>query len=245
MAGPSIGNPRRLVAAWATVVVAAFVGFSPGLAGAARTVSLRAADGTTLSAALYEAGHQAPGVVLVHMLTRTHADWNGVADALQEAGFTVLALDLRGHGESGGGYDPSGDLSSMQLDVQAAVGLLEARSDVAKGRIGIAGASIGANLAVIAASNTPAVRSLALLSPGLDYRGIKCEAAMRKYGTRQVLLVAASNDPYALRSVKQLATLGTGSEVLTLEGAGHGTTMLGRDPDLAPRLVDWFKKTLL
>jgi hypothetical protein len=33
--------------------------------------------------------------------------------------------------------------------------------------------------------------------------------------------------------------------VLTLEGAGHGTTMLARDPDLAPRLVDWFKKTLL
>jgi len=233
------------VTKWAGALVAIAVAMSPGLNAAGHTVSLRAADGTTLSAALYEAGQQAPGVVLVHMLTRTHADWNGVADALQQAGFTVLALDLRGHGDSGGSYDPSGDLSSMQLDVQAAVRLLEARSDVAKGRIGIAGASLGANLAIIVASNIPAVRSIALLSPGLDYRGVKCEAAMRKYGTRQALLVAASNDSYALRSAKQLATLGTGTEVLTLEGAGHGTTMLARDPGLAPRLVDWFKKTLL
>jgi hypothetical protein len=30
-----------------------------------------------------------------------------------------------------------------------------------------------------------------------------------------------------------------------LSGAGHGTVMLSRDPDLAAALVDWFVRTLL
>jgi alpha-beta hydrolase superfamily lysophospholipase len=213
---------------------------------AGRTVALRASDGTPLSAMLYEPGSQpAPAVVLVHMLTRTHADWNLVAEQLQQAGFVVLAIDLRGHGESGGRYDPAGDLGVMQEDVQAAVSLLQTRSDVSRGRIGIAGASIGANLAVLVGAADPSVRSLALLSPGLEYRGVKCEAAMKKYVPRPALLVAASNDPYALRSVRQLGTTGTGNEALTLEAVGHGTVMLARDPELGSRLVDWFKKTLL
>ena len=213
---------------------------------AGRPVALHASDGTPLSAMLYETGLQpAPAVVLVHMLTRSHADWASFAEQLQQAGFVVLALDLRGHGDSGGRYDPAGDLGVMQQDVQAAVTLLQARSDVSRGRIGIAGASIGANLAVLVAAADPSVRSLALLSPGLEYRGVKCEAAMRKYVPRPALLVAASNDPYALRSVKQLAATGTGNELLSNEAAGHGTVMLARDPGLAPRLVDWFKKTLL
>ena len=30
-----------------------------------------------------------------------------------------------------------------------------------------------------------------------------------------------------------------------LNGAGHGTAMLARQPDLASSLVDWFSRTLL
>jgi len=218
---------------------------SPAIRAGGHTVALRTTDGITLSASLYEASRQpAPAVVLVHMLTRTRADWAGVAEQLQQAGVVVLVPDLRGHGDSAGSYDPAGDLSIFQRDVQAALGLLRARSDVSPGRIGIAGASLGANLAVLTAAADGGVRSVALLSPGLDYRGVRCDSAMRKYGERPALLVAASNDPYALRTVKSLATIGAPREVLTLEGAGHGTAMLARDPDLAGRLVEWFKKTL-
>jgi pimeloyl-ACP methyl ester carboxylesterase len=214
-------------------------------AAGGRAITLRAADGTTLAAAIYEAGRQAaPAVVLVHMLRRTHADWDGVAEALQQAGFTVVTLDLRGHGDSAGHYDPDGDLSVLALDVQAAVGLLHARSDVARGRVGIAGASLGATLAVLTGAADPSIRSIALLSPSLEYRGVKCEAALKRFAPRPALLVAASNDPYAMRSVRQLTAAGPANEAVTLEGAGHGTVMLSRDPDLAGRLVEWFRKTL-
>ena len=53
--------------------------------------------------------------------------WN-----LDSAG--VLALDLRGHGESGGAY---GSLQSMLLDVQAALAWLKTRHEVNTSRIGI------------------------------------------------------------------------------------------------------------
>jgi hypothetical protein len=46
--------------------------------------------------------------------------------------------------------------------------------------------------------------------------------------------------------VKELQKAGTGiREALILNHAGHGTVMLGRDPDLARTLVDWFRRTLL
>jgi hypothetical protein len=49
-----------------------------------------------------------------------------------------------------------------------------------------------------------------------------------------------------MRSMRELAALGGGlRETRTLDNAGHGTTMLSRDPDLGRSLVDWFQRTLL
>jgi hypothetical protein len=84
------------------------------------------------------------------------------------------------------------------------------------------------------------------LSPGLDYRTLRTEAAFRKYGERPALLLAGSNDPYALRSARELAAGGAGvREIRILENAGHGTMMLKSDHDLGRLLVDWFQRTLL
>jgi pimeloyl-ACP methyl ester carboxylesterase len=86
---------------------------------------------------------------------------------------------------------------------------------------------------------------VALLSPGIDYRGLKSDAAMKKYGDRPVLLVASKNDPYALRSAKQLSEDAPRTQLETLDDAGHGTMMLTKSDGLVGRLVDWFKATLL
>jgi dienelactone hydrolase len=133
----------------------------------------------------------------------------------------------------------------MTLDVKAARQYLNTRVDVQRDRIGIAGASLGASLAVLHAASDEAVRSLALLSPVLDYRGLRIEAAMKRYGGRAALLVASREDAYAVRSARALASTGASHEVLVLDHVGHGTIMLARDPTLARRLVDWFRRTLL
>ncbi len=213
---------------------------------AAETIALRASDGTALSAVWHAPPHTAPAVLLVHMLTRSHAEWDMTAQALHVSGFGVLALDLRGHGASeGSGHS----LGPMLLDVQAALDWLKTRTDVVAPRLGITGASLGATLAVMAAAADPAVRSIALLSPASEYRGLRCEASMRRFAERSgaVMLVASTGDPYALRSANHFETMGSGPRDLrVVDGTNaHGTTLLSVRPDLVASLVDWFRRSLL
>ncbi len=88
------------------------------------------------------------------------------------------------------------------------------------------------------------------MSPGIDYRGLRPEAAIRKYGERPALIVASQEDTYATGAARQLAVAGAGPglgirDLRILSGAGHGAAMLARQPDLASALVDWFRRTLL
>lgn len=205
-------------------------------------VTLRTDDGLNIVATFYEpAQRPAPAVVLVHGLTQSRRDWDALGTRLASEGIGALAIDLRGHGESPG---EAGDLAGMVNDVKAAKRHLAARPEVNHSRIGIAGASLGANLAVLAAADDATVTSLALLSPSLDYRGLRIEAALKKYGNRRILLVASQDDGYAMRSVKDLAKTGAGREVLLLDGAGHGMNMFARADELASQLVGWFHRTL-
>jgi pimeloyl-ACP methyl ester carboxylesterase len=182
-------------------------------------------------------------VVLVHMLQRSRRDWDLLASRLAAGGIGALTFDLRGHGESLGSAE---DHEAMVRDVKAARRYLGTRLDVDPGRIGLAGASLGASLAALAAAEDATFRSLALLSPSLDYRGLRIEAATRKLGSRPVLLVASDEDAYAMRSARELQKDAVRSrELIILTSAGHGTIMLTRSPDLGFTLLDWFRRTLL
>ncbi len=225
---------------WALLVCNAAVA-----AAAGRPVTLPATDGVTLAGQLYEAASRpAPGVVLVHMQSRTRADWDEVAQQLEAAGMTVLAIDLRGHGASGGSAAP---LAAMVLDVRAAVQWLSTRPTVRPDAIGVAGASLGANLALLAAADQPLVRAVAAISPSLDYRGLRVgPETMKKLSGRGVWLAASSEDPYSLRTLKDL----TADESMPREQqlsamAAHGTNLLTADKDLTRALVDWFRQRLL
>lgn len=232
--------PRLRLAALAVAVLCVTAG------AASDRVTFRTDDGVQIAATWYEpSSRSAPAVILVHMLHRSRRDWDGVASRLASEGIGALAIDLRGHGDSAGvtGDGESPDYSAMVRDLAAARRFVATR---VQGRVGIAGASLGANLAVLEASADPGITSLALLSPSLDYRGLRIEAPLRKYGDRPALLISSDDDPYATRSVKDLQKAGGGMrEPLLLSQAGHGTTMLGRNADLARVLVDWFRRTLL
>jgi dienelactone hydrolase len=236
------------LAGTAVVLLAlSFITPSGARAGTQR-VTIRTDDGVSLAATWYEPDTRSPAVILVHMLHKTRRDWDAVGSRMASEGIGALALDLRGHGESTGAL-PEGDAADYSVlirDVVAARRYLATRSDVQPSRVGIAGASIGANLAVLVASADASVASVALLSPTTDYRGLRIDAAMKKFGARPALMIASDDDAYAVRSVKELQKAGGGTrEALILNHAGHGTVMLGRDPDLVRTLVDWFRRTLL
>jgi len=212
-----------------------------------QTVVFSAKDGVRVTGSLYlPDARPAPAVLLLHMMSRSRADWDATGQKLAEAGIAALAIDFRRGGAPATDARGGEDLLDLVLDAEAARAYLNARPEIARGRIGILGASVGGSVAALVAANEASVRSLALLSPSLDYRNLRIETAIRKYGGRPALLVASSEDPYALRSARAMVSMGDGTRDLrVLSGAGHGTLMLGREPELVLTLVDWFVRTLL
>lgn len=213
---------------------------APGAAG--RTVTFRAHDGRTVVALMMEPSQRpSPAVVLVPMLGKTKEDWLALAQRLADANIAALAIDL-----PGGTLPADGTaLSAWHLDVRAALNYVAARSDVRPDAIGLIGASLGANLAVLAAVADPRVRALALVSPSLDYRGVRIETPMRQFGARPALLLASLKDPFAARTVRELSKDAPGPrEARWAETRAHGTLLLTAEPDLVRALVEWFQRTL-
>jgi len=175
------------------------------------------------------------------MLGRPKDDWSAVAQRLADVNILALAIDLPGQADPG----DSKVLGGWSGDVRAAVSYLSSRQDVRAGGIGIAGASFGASLAALAAANLQNVRSLALVSPSLDYRGVRIETAMKQYGARPAMLIASNHDPYAARTIRELAKDPPGRrETRFSETAAHGTILLMRDADLVRAVIEWFQATL-
>jgi alpha-beta hydrolase superfamily lysophospholipase len=214
------------------------------VAAAGRTVSFRALDGTELVATFYEAASRpSAGIVLVHMLGRSRDEWTPMASRLQAEGAAVLALDLRGHGESRGDGAAS---ATMVADVQAAVDWLSANPSIRSASIAIVGSSLGANLAALTAANIPTIRAVALVSPSMDYRGVRLDGAtLKRLQDRPMWLAASVEDSYALRTIRDIVAVGGAREQRLTSERAHGTALLAADPALARELVDWLRSTLV
>ena len=226
-----------------SVVAALLVLAAPRMDAAGRTVTFAAADGRTVTGLMLDARNRpAPAVILVPMLGRPKDDWQAVAERLVDASISALAIDLPESALPG----DAAALQGWHEQIGAAVAYLAGRpAEVQAGAIGVAGASLGASLAVLAAAANPAVRSIALVSPALDYRGVRIEMAFAQYGPRPALLLASVHDPYAARTVRTLAQEPSGlREVRWSATPAHGTILLARDADLVRSLVEWFQRTL-
>ncbi|MEQ1574635.1 MAG: alpha/beta fold hydrolase [Vicinamibacterales bacterium] len=232
----------RTAASALLALVAIMTSGEPALLAAGRVVNFRTSDGRMVAGFLNEASQKpAPAVVLVPMLGRSKDDWQAVGQRLVDANITSLAIDLPGQEIPADALT----LAAWSEDVRAALNFLEGRPDVRAGSLGVAGASLGASLAAVAAAADVRIHSLALVSPSLDYRGLRIEAAMRQYGSRPALLVASRQDAYAARSVRDLAKDAPGiRETEWSDTAAHGMGLLTREPDLVGILVEWFRRTL-
>jgi pyridoxine 5-phosphate synthase len=235
---------KEYLAALALVLLSILL-LSPTAEAAGTRVSVPLTDGVVIAGEIYEASaRSAPAVLLVHMLSRNRGDWGGLPDRIRDAGMTALAIDLRGHGQSSGSAQ---DLQVLIQDVRAAAQWLAARPNVRGDQIAIVGASLGASLALLAALDVPQVRALGLLSPSLDYRGLRTDTGLiRRLGSRSIWLVASDQDPLALRTLRDMAAEPSGPREQHVSTVlGHGTVLLDKDGDVARLLVDWLRRSLL
>ena len=122
-------------------------------------VSFPSSDGVRLVATWKPspAGSAAPAVLLLHAFSRERREVASLADELAARGFSTLALDLRGHGESvwkaGAriGLSPTLQTSpdGFPRDVQTACAWLRPRA----ARLGVCGLSLSGNLAALATAS--------------------------------------------------------------------------------------------
>ncbi len=249
-ATPAAGNTRPATpATQAERLATPFAGApspqvsAPAAPAQPETVAITAADGLKIVGTFYPGSGSPPwpGVLLLHILGSNRGAWAGFAGQLAQKGYAALAIDMRGQGDTGGQMD----WKQAPDDIQRAWAYISARPDVDPARTAIVGASIGANLALITGVAEPDIRTVVLLSPGLDYQGVSTQDAMPPYGERPVLIVASQEDTYAANSSARLRDLARGKSQLELyDGAGHGTAMLSAKPELAGLILDWLGQTL-
>ena len=204
---------------------------------------LIAQDGIRIAYDYYEPDlDNSPGAVLIHMLPANRASWRDFALELRDRGFGVIAIDFRGRGESEGKLQKPEDFMAIELDVKAAIDFIKKQPKINGKKIILIGASIGANHALRLAAKTEEVVAAILLSPGLDYRGVKTENAAKEFD-KPLLVIAAEGDEYAFRSSARIYDLAKGvKEFKTLAGAAHGTNMLTTELNLF--IFDWIKKAI-
>jgi pimeloyl-ACP methyl ester carboxylesterase len=163
----------------------------------------------------------AVAVLLLHILSSQRSAWEPLIAPLTEAGYHVLAVDMRGHGDTGG----ERDWDMAETDVQHWLDWLKAQPDT-RG-VAIVGGSIGSNLALIGCANDPDCLTPIALSPGLDYRGVMPETAVVDgLIDRPVLLIAAHGDTNSANSVREMATKSRGEIAIRIyTDNAHATHM--------------------
>jgi pimeloyl-ACP methyl ester carboxylesterase len=137
---------------------------------------------------------QAP-VILLHGFGCQRQEMLEYAQVLHQAGYSTLLFDFRGRGDSDGDAVTLGFYE--QQDVLAAVEYLRSRDDVDIGRVGALGISMGGAVAILAAAQEPAIRTVVADSPFES-----AEQAIEEGFTRVVGLPAFPFAPITLQFIK-------------------------------------------
>jgi alpha-beta hydrolase superfamily lysophospholipase len=209
-------------------------------------ITFKTKDGVTITGNYFKPlKKHAPVFLLLHMMPATKESWNEFALIIQKNGYGALAIDLRGHGES---TDRNGirldykefkdeEHRNSMNDIASAKEFLSGQSDVDISRIAIAGASIGANLALWQASIDKDVRLIMLLSPGLNYRGILADELASGF-KGHVYILASEGDTKSAECSRKLAGIFPGETKLEIiKGDLHGTNMF--NPKIMNDLLKW------
>jgi dienelactone hydrolase len=256
----SLGKTVALLA-----LVAAGNTSTPVFAQVTRIVRLTTADDVGIIATYYPSERErAPAVLLLHALNQDRSEWNEFALLLQRNGVAALAVDFRGHGESTRKLTTAGpvelklqdftvrDVQNMLLDVEAAVDWLQTQPEIDKKHIALIGASLGANIALRYAALNEDLAGVAALSPGVNYRGIRTDDAVRQLGAMPLHIFVARNDAFAFESSKHLIEIRKDSGIadadkdLTVStGNLHGAPLLQGVKGFPEVLLGWCRQVLL
>jgi pimeloyl-ACP methyl ester carboxylesterase len=192
------------------------------VAAAGESAKVQTRDGVELSLTYYpslasrdpQLGKQVTPVILLHDEKDTQGMFSSLIDRLQQVGqdrtkpsFSVVTVDLRGHGASTRQTAPNGqtrqldaaklsreDILAMSLDLEAVRGFLVGKNDAGElnlNKLCLVGVGLGATVAanwaakdwlappLLVGKQGQDVKALVLISPQWKYRGIMLQQAFR------------------------------------------------------------------
>src|SRR5579862_309195 len=178
-------------------------------------VSFTTADGILLRGHLYGTG--STGVILAHMYPADQSDWTDFAQVLAAHGYTALTFDFRGFTESEGRTGTE----FADRDLLAAYQFLRPRVS----RIFIAGASFGAEAAILVAAREPVAGVICISTP-ISFGGLNVKDAVRRVRA-PILFVTSEDDPLVAGQPEILYRLAEAPKSFqSFSGRAHGTAIL-------------------
>lgn len=182
------------------IMAALWIGVSVFAAPKEQSVTLQTKDGWSLAATYFPSKEKDTAVVLLHDLGKSSANFASFRNALAKAGFSFVAVDLRGHGQSTNpdtyktfareGTD--NPFNKMTQDAQAAAEFLQTKGFTID-KIFLLGTGLGANVAAKTAGLLPEVGGIALISPNVNIRDVLSIPALKLY-KGDVLIAASAGD---------------------------------------------------
>ena len=168
------------------------------------------------------------------------ADWQAID--WHAAGYAILNVELRGHGESGG----SRDWDVAIADVADWIDWLNTEGQLYEKALAIMGASIGANVAIVSCAESQICQGAIALSPGLDYRGVKPESALVDgLADRSALLVASHQDSSSATAIRHMFLNAQGAVTARMvRGRAHGTRLFDSDYHSISGLISFWLEQL-
>ena len=200
--------------------------------------------------------NKVPLVILLHSLGNDKSVYDKLVVDLKEQDIASLAMDLRGHHQSttrlSGKKTYWQSYSNVVFQKYPAdiVEILDFIKEhyvaIDTTRVGIVGADISANTAILAAADSKYnVKTMVLFSPTLDFKGLKTPTAMVKYGQKPVTFVVTELDTYHYKNARELEKYAQGEvNFISVKAGGTGDSILKLNPDLNKTFAEWFKKHL-
>ena len=223
-------------------------------AGDAANVEIRASDNTELAASFFppidkaSAGSPTPGVLMVHDAGADRHQLDDMAQKLQKAGFAVLTVDLRGHGQSRGENGAWSELDDEEksrvwalatLDIEAAADWLLSQGQVHSTNLSVVGLGSGCALALRHAKRDENVRCVVLMGPRSKDFGFDVAADLQKIEGLPTLVLAAKDDE-EVRSMVEAAN-GESQPFVELDYAAQRGPAVIEDRKVPGKVVTWIK----
>ena len=200
--------------------------------------------------------NRVPMVVLLHSLGSNKEAYSQLALDLKNMNIASLSIDSRGHGQSvtklngKKSYWQNYSNKIFQKYPDDITEFLDYINEhyvaIDTARLGFLGADVNANAAAIAASKSKYnIKTLVLVSPSLEFKGLQMSSALVKYGNKPITIIVTQNDKYHYQNARELEKYAQGQvNFITTKVGGTGDSIIKLNPYLNKVIADWFAKYL-